>query len=360
MFQPPQGRCQLSQKQSFPGSDIRVFGQVNGQDVLRIVLRSETGLCAHVLTWGAVLQDLRVPLASGACISTTLGFETFDPYPQHSPYFGATVGRYANRIAGGRYEMNGRSHWLDRNEAGRTTLHGGAGGFSQRLWQIIAADAASVTLGLTSEDGDQGFAGRVEVRCRYSVGPGYRMRVEYRAETDAPTPLNLTQHSYFNLDGSDDLRHHHLQVYADSYTPTDADNIPTGAILGVAGTAFDFRSPRKVMGSEIALDHNFVLAAAEAGRLRPAARLMSDASGLVLTISTTKPGVQVYDGHKVDVQPKGLAGRSYGAFAGLCLEPQFFPNSPNCPAFPSSILYPQETYRHLTFYSFDDGALADM
>lgn len=336
------------------GLDVAPFGQWQGRDVQRITLRTVSGLCAQVLTWGAVLQDLRVPLAAGPAIPVTLGFASFDPYPDHSPYFGAVIGRYANRIASARFDLAGRRHDLSCNEGGTTTLHGGAGGFSQRLWQIIDGDSASVTLGLDSSDGDQGFPGRVAVRCTYALGPGLQMRIRYHAQTDAATPLNMTQHSYFNLDGSPDLRQHQLMVHADAYTPVDERAIPTGGVEPVTGTRFDHRSPRAVGTGLPGLDHNFVLTpAAGDGALRPAAALWSVASGLRMRVATTKPGLQIYDGHKLAVAPPGLDGRAYGRCAGLCLEPQFFPNSPNTPAFPDSVLRPGATYAHETVYAFD-------
>jgi aldose 1-epimerase len=211
------------------------------------------------------------------------------------------------------------------------------------------ADPRAVTLGLISGDGDQGFPGRVNVTCRYAMGPGNRLSVEYSAQTDAATPLNLSNHSYFNLDGSADLTLHRLVVHADRYTPVDKDDIPLGTILPVAGTTLDFRLPRAVMAPGARLDHNLCLNNND-GTLAPAAQLWSTASGLRMQIQTTKPGLQVYDGHKL---PVGIGGSAYGPRAGICLEPQFFPDSPNNPTFPDSILRPGETYRQQTIYTFD-------
>ncbi|MDN5788466.1 aldose epimerase family protein [Pseudorhodobacter sp.] len=333
--------------------NICTVGQFNGQDVLQITLQADSGIRAKVLTWGAVLQDLQVPLADGRRISTTLGFNSFAAYPAHSPYFGAVVGRYANRIAGGRFTLDGRGYDLNRNEAGRATLHGGVGGFSQRLWQISGVSSTSVTLAIDSDDGDQGFPGNVQVTCRYALGSDNRLTVEYQGQCDAATPLNLTHHSYFNLDGSDDLKHHQLLIHADRYTPCDHAQIPTGSILPVEGTRFDFRQLASAMNPDHPLDHNFVLRSAPATTLRPAAVLASTLSGLLMRVATTKPGLQVYDGHKLDLGVVETAGRAYRPFAGLCLEPQFFPNSPNIPAFPSSILQVGGKYRHETVYHFD-------
>ncbi len=343
----------MTSPQPMPTPDVTVFGRFQGQEVHRITLRSATGLCAQVLTWGAVLQDLAVPMPDGTMLSATLGFRTFAPYPAHSPYFGAIVGRYANRIGNGRFNLNGRTHLLDRNERGRTTLHGGTGGFSQRLWRILEADSGSVTLGLTSHDGDQGFPGTVTVACRYRLAPGNRMSIDYTAQTDAPTPLNLTHHSYFNLDGGSTLADHRLLVHADRYTPIDENKIPTGIMAPVAGSAFDFRCASPLMNRNVSLDHNFVLRPAPGGAVRPAAELGSAKSGLRMRIATTKPGLQVYDGHQLSGGHAGREGGPYAPFAGLCLEPQFFPDSPNIASFPDSTLFPGEVYQHKTVYTFD-------
>ena len=323
-------------------SRIQPFGKVEGQEVAEITLHGPDGLTARILTWGAVIRDLQMPVA-GQPQSLVLGFERLQDYLHHSPYFGALVGRYANRIAGGRFALDWQTHQLDRNE-GTTTLHGGRGGFSHRIWTVLEVTGTEVLLGLTSPDGDQGFPGTVQARCRYTLGPDNTMTVALTAQTDRPTPVNLTQHSYFNLDASADLRHHRLQVMADAYTPVDAQNLPTGDIAPVDGTPYDFRQPRPL--GDTPVDHNFVLSGS------PAAVLVSDLSGVTLRVETTKPGLQVYGGHKIDVPVPGLHGQRYGANAGLCLETQFFPDSPNQPVFPDTILRPDQTYRHSTTFRF--------
>ncbi len=333
-------------------SPLNVAGHFNGREVHEITLQSNSGMVARILTWGAVLRDLQVPLADEGMQGVVLGFDEFAPYPEHSPYFGAVVGRYANRISGGTFRIDGKTFETDRNEAGRTTLHGGRAGFGQRVWDVVEASPDAVTLSIRSVDGDQGFPGAVMATCRYSVGPGSIIRIDYTASTDKPCPVNLTQHSYFNLDGGADISDHLLQVDADAYTPVDADLIPTGEIAPVDGTRFDFRTPRPVLGGGFC-DHNLVLRpAAPKGAFRAVAELASQKSGLRMRVETTKPSLQVYDGHKIAVAVPGLGGATYAAHAGLCLETQFFPDSPNIPAFPDPILRPGEDYRHSTRYAF--------
>jgi len=326
-----------------------------GKEVHEITLTAQSGLQAQILTFGAVIRDLSLPLTAGGRQSLVLGFPSFDPYPEHSPYFGALVGRYANRIAGGRFTLEGQTHVLDRNEAGTTTLHGGKGGFATRVWDIVDHSDRHVTLGLVSPDGDQGFPGTLQVTCRYSLGPDNRLEVALQARTDRPTPVNLTQHSYFNLDGGPDLSDHVLAIHADSFTPVGHDKIPTGEILPVAGSPFDLRQPRRLGDLAVALDHNFVLRPPPSAPspMRPVAELTSPRANLRLRVTTTKPGVQIYDGHMLDVPVPGLGGRHYGARAGLCIETQFFPDSPNQPEFPGTILAAGAVYNHRTIFAFE-------
>lgn len=336
------------------GASARVFGSHLGAVVHEITLRSDAGLEAKILTWGAVIRDLSLPMPGGLRRSLVLGFESFDAYQHHSGYFGAVVGRYANRIAGGSFTLDGRAVQLDRNEAGRTTLHGGAVGFSSRVWTLVDRSGHHVTLALTSADGDQGFPGEVRALCSYTLGPGNRLEFAVFAQTSRPTPVNLAQHSYFNLDGGPDLQGHLLTVHADAYTPVGDAMIPTGAILAVKATAYDFTAARALTATAPVLNHNFVLRRFETGAdLRPAAELVSLRSGIRLRVATTKPGVQIYDGHLLDVAVGGLGGTIYGAKSGLCLETQYFPDSPNQPRFPNSILAPGTDYRHRTVYAFD-------
>jgi aldose 1-epimerase len=320
--------------------------------VERVTLR-RGDIEADILSFGAVIQDLRV-----CGRSVVLGFDTFDPYPDHSPYFGAIVGRCANRIAGSCFALDGREHRLVPNEAGFHHLHGGPDGFSSRSWTIEAADAHSVLLSLRSAHGDQGYPGAVRVTCRYTLVGDLGLRIQLDGETDMPTLLNLAPHSYFNLDGAKDVSAHRLRVDAGEYLPVDADLIPTGEIRPVAGTRFDFRQLR-VVGARKAnepLDHNFCLSRAPVSRPRKVARLEAGDGSIALDLATTAPGLQVYDGAKLDVHPAGHGGKTYGPCAGLCLEPQFWPDAINHEGFAGCVLRPGEAWRQVTDYEFSVGS----
>lgn len=342
----------------------RVFGEVDGAPVHEVILRSETGAEAKVIAWGAVVRDLVVPVGRDGTQRVVLGLNTLEDYIQHSPYLGAIAGRFANRIAGGRFQLGGRARQLSLNQDGKHSLHGGVRGFSKRPWQLAAVDASSVALTLLSPDGDEGYPGNLMVSCIYRL-VGSTLRVELSATADTETPINLCHHSYFNLDGSPSILDHTLQLAADFYTPTDPDLIPTGEVRAVAGTPYDFREPRPVRladeaaGRPFRYDTNFVLrrdrlalSGIDGRPLAPAATFASERSGVAMEVWTTEPGVQVYDGWMTDVPVPGLDGVLYGANAGLCAEPQRFPDSPNRPHFPNAILRPGEVYRQVTEYRF--------
>ena len=329
------------------------FGQLpDGSDVLEVQI-GDGQLTASVITYGAVIRDIRL---AGINHPLVLGFDDLDSYRHHSPFFGALVGRTANRTAGGRLKIGDQVHQLHLNEAGRTHLHGGGDGFGRRNWQLVAHDGTSVTLGLVSEDGDQGYPGRVEVTCRYAIKAPGSLMLEATAVTDAPTVVNLAQHSYFNLDGADSILDHEVQIFADAYTPVDDQLIPTGEIRAVAGTPYDFRTPRPIRltheGQRFAYDINMVVDRTKAGAPRPLARLRSPVNGVELAVHSTEPGVQFYDGNMMDVRVPGLGGRPYGVCSGVCFEPQMFPDAPNQPGFPSTSLVPGETYRQVTEFAF--------
>jgi aldose 1-epimerase len=331
-----------------------IVGYFNGQPVHQVTIGRADALQATILTWGAVIQDLSLPLESGGRQPLTLGFDRFDSYPDHSPYFGAVVGRFANRIAGAKFSLAGKTYKLDCNEAGKTALHGGSEGFARRIWQIANYLEDSVTLCLTSVHGDQGFPGTANVTCTYTITSGTQLDVQFEAQSDQPTPMNLAQHSYFNLDGGPDTANHILQIFADDYTPVGPDQIPTGEIKSVAGTHLDFRQPKHLRHMPQAFDHNFVLSEplSKSNSLRRAARLISQKSGITMLVQTTKPGLQFYDGHKLNVAVGRHRGGQYGSKAGLCLETQFYPDSPNQRTFPDGILYPGKSYTHQTVFSF--------
>ena len=332
---------------------VQPFGEMDGTPVEEVTIRSPEGGLAKIITWGAVIRDLVVPVG-GKPQTTVLGLNSLADYRAHSPSFGAVPGRYANRIARGQFTLDGISYQLPLNEKNRTTLHGGPQGFGKRVWRLADHDESAVTLALTSPDGDAGFPGKLDVACRYSW-VGLTLRMELSATTTAPTVVNLTNHSYFNLDGSTDVRDHDLTVNGAFRTAVDDDLIPTGEIVTLAGTPFDFRAPRPVRDpSGQTYDMNFVLARQPdpVTGLALAATLRSPRNGLTLDVATDQLGVQVYDGAKVHVPVEGLGGARYGAFAGLALETQNFPDAPNHRHFPSSVLRPGDVYRQATEYRF--------
>ena len=322
------------------GADVGSFGQIGGTDVAEVRLALAGGPSATVIGIGAALRRLVVP-APGGPRPVVLGHPDLAGYRTNPAYLGVTAGRYANRIAGGRFRLDGRTWQLARNEGGRTHLHGGTVGFSHRLWTLLEASAASATFELVSADGDEGYPGRLTARCRYTLLPPATLRVTLTATTDAATVVSLAHHSYFTLDPGRAVLDHRLAIHADRYTPVDADLIPTGEIAGVAGTPYDFRRPRRLADGP-RLDTNYVLDGGAGDRLVPAATVA--AAGLRLTCATTAPGLQVYDG--------GGLGPPFFPHAGFCLEPQHFPDGPNRPNFPSPVLRPGETYRQVTEYAF--------
>jgi len=327
------------------------FGKLDdGSEIEEIALR-DGDLKASIISWGAVIRDLRYRGET-----RVLGFDRLDHYLTASPYFGCIAGRYANRIADGRFTLDGKSYQLDLNEGGRTHLHGGAKGFAKLPWQVMEASGDSVLLRLISPDGDQGYPGTVTATCRYRIENGDTLSLTLEARTDRPTIINLAAHSYFNLDGTADTLSHELEIAAAHYTPVDARLIPTGELRGVAGTPFDFLSARPVRletaTGRQAYDHNFVIAREASPTPRPVATLTGPKSRTRMEVLSTEPGVQFYDGAKLAVNAPGLEGRTYGANAGLCLEPQRFPDTPNHPEFGSAALRPGETYRQVTVYRF--------
>ena len=338
------------------------FGRVGDTEIAEITLANGKGASATIISWGAVVRDLIVPGPKGPQ-RVVLGLKTIDDYLAHSPHFGAIAGRYANRIAGGRFVLDGVAYQLPCNQEGKHSLHGGGQGFGKRPWTLLHADAASCMLGLVSPDGDAGYPGTLTVTCRYTLTPDHALRVELAAFTDKPTILNLCHHSYFNLDSGADILDHTLAVRANVMTPVDADLIPDGALAPVSGTPFDFRKPRPIRlagadGQRVWYDHNFVLRRERREsdpsglEIAHAATLSSARSGLAMEVWTTEPCLQVYDGFKVNVPVEGLDGARYGANAGICLEPQHAPDSPNLPHLPSTVLRPGDLYRQVTEYRF--------
>ena len=326
---------------------IEPFGTMENGDVVHRVAITDGDLSANVLTWGAVVQDLRMV---GHPQPLVLGFDRFEPYPLHSPYFGAIAGRYANRIAEGKFTIDGSAYHTDLNFLGKHTLHGGSKGIGKRLWNLVDQQNDQVTLSMVDPDGTNGFPGNCTIECTYRIEAG--LVVELNATCDQPTLCNLAHHSYFNLDGSPSILDHRLEIDGEYYLPVDDELIPTGEIAHVADTPFDFRQLRTVrnQGQE-AYDHNFCLAL-QRRDLRQIARVSSDRSRLRMEILTTEPGLQFYSGAKLNVPAPGLEGRRYGPFAGMALEPQIWPDAPNRANFPSALLRPGERYSQHTVYRF--------
>ena len=331
----------------------KAFGHIGETPVLEAEIGSQAGARAKILTYGAVLRDLLVPV-DGRLQRVVLGLNSIDDYVRHSPSFGAVPGRYANRIAHGRFAIDGVAYTLERKPGDNHTLHGGPQGFGKRVWKLGDHTEDSVTLTLVSADGDMGFPGELQATCVYKFVEPATLRVELSAVADRATLINLTQHAYFNLDGSPDILDHELELACDFYTPGDAELIPTGEIRAVAGTAYDFRSPRTIRNPEgVAYDTNFVASRPPgADGLAFVARVRSPKNGLTLELHSTEPGVQVYSASKLNVPVPGLDGAHYGPNGGLCLEPQAFPDSPNRRHFTDTVLRPDQEYRHVSEFRF--------
>lgn len=333
---------------------IEAFGALDERAVHEVALASPDGAEAKVIVYGATLRDLIVPTPRGPQ-RVVLGLHRIEDYVRHAPYMGAIVGRYGNRIGGGRFAFDGTEYQLDRNENGRQHLHGGAQGFAQRVWSIVDAGEASVTLALVSADGEMGYPGRLVATCTYALAAPATLRIILEATCDRPTPVNLTTHLYFNLDQGPDILGHELRLAAEHVTPTDDELIPTGEVRGVAGTRFDFREPRAIGEARRAgageYDINYVLSGPR-GALNHAATLSSPRSGVAMELWTTEPGLQLYGGHLLEVPVPGLGGAPYGRHGGLCLEPQRFPDGPNKPHFPTCILQPGEVSRQMSELRF--------
>jgi aldose 1-epimerase len=321
----------------------------------------------RTMPYGAALVSIRVPDRNGKADDVVLGFDALDDYVTKNRFFGVVAGRYANRIAKGRFTLDGTTYTLATNN-GVNHLHGGVKGFDKVVWNAepFARDGrAGVVYSHTSPDGDQGYPGALNVRVTYTLSPSNALTVDYEATTDKATPINLTQHTYFNLsgEGSGDVLGHELTIDADRFTPVDDTLIPTGELAPVAGTPFDFRQPTAV-GARIGVDHpqlkagngydhNFVLnRPAGSTDLQHAARIVDPKSGRTLDVSTTEPGVQFYSGNGLTGAVAGKSGHVYQRRAGLCLETQHFPDSPNELQFPSTILRPSGRFQSKTVFAF--------
>jgi aldose 1-epimerase len=325
-------------------------------------LKNSKGVEAAITNYGGIVVSLKTPDKAGNFADIVLGFDSPEGYKQENPYFGAIIGRYGNRIAKGRFTLNGAEYKLATNN-GENALHGGLKGFDKVLWDVVSSSDKSLELKYVSADGEEGYPGTLTAIVRYTLTDDNELRIDYTATTDKDTVVNLTNHSYFNLagEGSGDVLGHNVQIHASRFTPVDAGLIPTGELKPVAGTPFDFRQPHAI-GERInasdeqitrgkGYDHNFVLDG-EMGNLRPAARVTEPKSGRVMEVSTTEPGVQFYTGNFLDGTVKGKGGKAYPFRSGFCLETQHFPDSPNQPSFPTTTLKPGQTHNSTTVYKF--------
>ncbi len=332
------------------------YGEYNGTPVERFVLTNEAGLSVALLTFGAIIQELHVPDASGQTVNVVLGFRTLPQYLAKHPHFGSVIGRYANRIGGASFSLDGTEYHLTPNK-GSFTAHGGNRPFDRYIWNAEVVDTdhgPGVKMTHASADGDEGFPGELTVSVTYSLTPDNGLRLDYAATTTKPTVHNITNHAYFNLAGESagDVEHHIMWLNATEYTPTGTDQIPTGEIAKVKGTALDFTTPRPLDDAirhgrdpqiRIArgIDHNFVVKRRKGSKeLVKAGTLEDPASGRVMTIHTTMPGVQVYTSNSLDGSIVGYSGRLYRQSDAVCFETQNFPDAPNHHEFPSAVLRP--------------------
>ncbi len=335
------------------------FGTLpDGSAVEIFTVTNTNGLKARLMTYGATLVSLEIPDRNGVFADCVLGYETLDGYLKASPYFGAIVGRYGNRIAKGKFTLDGTPYTLATND-GANHLHGGVKGFDKVLWKgeaVRDSSGAGVRFSRLSRDGEEGYPGNLEAVVTYVLNDNNELIISYEARTDKPTVVNLTHHSYFNLSGGTrDILGHELTLFADRFTPVDAGLIPTGILAPVAGTPMSFETPAAI-GARIAdvpggYDHNYILTGGGKSMVR-AALVYEPESGRMMEISTVEPGIQFYSGNFLDGTIAGKAGRVYGKHWGFCLETQHFPDSPNQPAFPSTVLRPGEALRTMTVHKF--------
>lgn len=340
------------------------FGKLADGTAIEAVELSNGRVSTRIITLGAAVQSLKVPDRGGKVGEIVMGHDTPAEYVAKPQYFGATVGRYANRIRAGKFSLDGKSYQLATND-GPNHLHGGVKGLDKVVWKIDSVKSgspATVVLSHVSPDGDGGYPGTLKVTATYSLSDENELKVEYRATTDKPTIVNITNHSYFNLSDNDSVLGHRLTLLSDAYTPVDSTLIPTGERRNVAGTPFDFREPH-VIGQRVrdakdeqirfgrGYDHNYIVRG-KAGTLRLAAKLEDPASGRVMELLQTAPAVQFYSGNFLDGTSIGSGGRIIRQGDALCLEPQVFPDAPNHPDFPTSRLNPGETYTNTMVFRF--------
>ncbi|CAK5019585.1 unnamed protein product [Meloidogyne enterolobii] len=327
----------------------KYFGKFKGEDVLECQLISKTGVCIKILNYGAIIRDWQIPMLNGSKRCVVLGFDNIEDYIEYSPFFGAIVGRVANRIGGAKFLLEGKEYLLDKNE-GVNHLHGGETTFGKRLWKMTQISESSVQLNIFSSEEESGYPGNLNVKVIYRLVDNL-LEIEFEASTDTLTPLNLVQHNYFNLAGSGDISNHWLKLNSDFYTPTNKEMIPTGEIINVDNTLFDFRNGKllnKNSHQPLELDNNFILNNKNSSE--PVAILKSPDNLLTLKLWTDQPALQVYTAGKLNLPSKikGLNNQLYPPFGGICLEDQQFPDAVNHPkVFPSIIISPTNPYKHL-------------
>jgi len=358
-------KMQMTQESgNSPGTAQRYYGRLaNGEDVSLVTLRNASGVTVDVISYGGIITRIMTPDRNGHFGDIVLGLDTLEDYVSSDPYFGALIGRYGNRIADGRFTLDGKTYQLATND-GQNHLHGGVEGFDRKNWGMdpfVTENSAGVVMTLTSPDGDQGYPGELEVRVSYELTNDNELDMRFSATTDKPTVVNLTQHSYFNLAGQGDVLGHELMINAGFITPVREGLIPTGELRPVDGGPFDFRVAKPI-GQDIGADddqlalgsgydHNFVLKDFADDELVLAARVTEPGSGRVLEVLTVEPGVQFYSGNFLNGSLKGK-DRVYEYRSGFCLEPQHFPDSPNQPAFASTAVWPGNEYQTRIVYRF--------
>lgn len=335
----------------------------DGTEITLVELRNSNGIEIDIIGYGGIITRLLTADKNGQFTDIVLGLDDLDSYVKSSPYFGALIGRYGNRIAKGKFSLQGKTYQLDTND-GENHLHGGVQGFDKKVWKMapfVTEHSAGVVMSLVSPDGDQGYPGKLTTEVVYELTNEDELDIRFNATTDKPTIVNLTQHSYFNLAGKGTIVDHQLMIKADSITPVDKGLIPTGELTDVANTPFDFRQ-LKAIGKQInednqqlayglGYDHNFVLADKGKGEMSLAARVVEPTSGRILEVHSEEPAVQFYSGNFLDGSLSGK-GRTFAHRSGFCLEPQHYPDSPNHSNFPSTTLLPGETYQTRISYRF--------